>query len=106
MDKYINGLFVSAFAFAFDGCHKIYLVEDDYDYNKMRSLGYAIYDIEELPMAWVDTCPLRFINSADLNRTYVPQCTPAHFEGWNIDIKTKLELDELEWEQLEANKED
>ena len=107
MARYINGQEITAYGFAFDGCHKFYLIETPEESEEMYNLDYRLYAIDGLPRAWADSCPLRFISSADLTKNYVPQCTPAHFDGdWDIDVMLKWELDELEREQIEANKED
>ena len=99
----INDTVITAIGFAFDGCHKIYLLENEKDCEKMHDYGYDLYLIEGLPQAWADSCPLRFIESADLTTTYVRQFEPAFFEGWNIDPQLQAELDEMAQEQLEAN---
>lgn len=99
----INGTVITAIGFAFDGCHKIYLLENESDCEKMLGYGYNLYLIEGLPQAWADSCPLRFIESADLTKTYVKQFEPAFFKGWNIDPQLQAELDEMAQEQLEAN---
>lgn len=102
MDKYINGQKVTAIGFAFDGCHKFYLLENEADCKKLEGYGYNLYAIAGLPRAWADSCPLRFIESADLTKQYVGQGEPAHFEGWFIEPGLKWELEALEQEQLEA----
>ena len=101
MAKYINGQRVTAFGFGFDGCHKFYLIENEDDCETLREYGYRLYKIDGLPRAWADSCPLRFIDSADLTKTWVPQCTPAYFTGdWNIDAATRRDLEELAQEWL------
>ncbi|MGJ6127277.1 hypothetical protein QN239_32380 [Mycolicibacterium sp. Y3] len=76
----VNGVVVEATEFAYDGCHKIYLIVWGGDRDIVLERGYTeadIHPIETLPDVWADTCPLRFISSADLSRHYVEQCTPA-----------------------------
>lgn len=101
--RYINGKQVTAKWFAFDGCHKIYLIESRAEYDQMVEWDYQIFHIADLPSIWVGTCPLRFIDSADLETLYVKQCEPAHFKGWQISERLQRELDELAAEQEEAN---
>lgn len=101
----INGQLITAIGFAFDGCHKFYLLENDADCKKMVGLDYNIYLIEGLPEAWVGSCPLRFIDSADLKKCYVHQGEPAYFEGWNIPESLQRELDEMAEEQKMVNEE-
>ncbi|PJE00951.1 MAG: hypothetical protein CK429_35925 [Mycobacterium sp.] len=77
----INGVVVEATEFAYDGCHKIYLIIWGGDRDIMLDCGYTdadIHPIETLPDVWADTCPLRFISSADLSTHYVEQCDTAH----------------------------
>ena len=76
----INGTQYAANEFAFDGCHKIYLIFTVEDHDRMLGRGYedrslldeinlydgGIFPIEFLPEAWELTCPLRFIGRADL----------------------------------------
>jgi hypothetical protein len=45
----------------------------------MRSYGYDILPIAELPKTYKRSCPLKFINSANLKTTYCPQCREAKF---------------------------
>ena len=89
--------------FAFDGCHKFYLIDTPEDEDLLRSYGYEIYPIEDLPAAWNDSCPLRFIDSADLQTVYVQQAEPAWFVGWDISERLQRDLDELAQLQEEAN---
>lgn len=44
----INNLTVNAKLVAFDGCHKIYLLESDDDVLVAEDHGYAVYPINEL----------------------------------------------------------
>ena len=67
MDKYtvkINGWRTAALAFAYDGCHKIYLIEDLKDVPEMLEYGYKILPIQEIKYTWEeDACPLKFIST-------------------------------------------
>ena len=61
--------------FLYDGCHKIWLIRDTADMEDMRTAGWSdtdMYDIHGLPQAWEDSCPLRFIQTGDLNDV-IPQ---------------------------------
>ena len=59
--------------FAFDGCHKIYIIEDADDEAQFLEYGYDIHPIEDLDKAWEDSCSLRFISNAKLNVSYIEQ---------------------------------
>lgn len=67
--------------FAYDGCHKVYLIFTPEDREKMVELGYGesdIFPVSELPRVWDETCSLRFISPADLvGPNFVDQCESA-----------------------------
>ena len=44
----INGIETKAKEFAYDGCHKIYLLEDEQDKQETMKIGYRILPIEKL----------------------------------------------------------
>ena len=106
MNGYINGKYFEADEFGFDGCHKIYLCDSAEGKRKLEEYGYDFFPIEELPVIWTATCPLRFISSGDLERSFVGQCEPAEFVGWDIGWELRSELDFMRKEQLEANGEE
>lgn len=67
----IDGTVIDAAEFAYDGCHKIYLIFTAADRAAMISYGYgedtsSIVAVSELPRVWGETCFLRFISRADL----------------------------------------
>lgn len=76
----INGKEIKAKQFAYDGCHKIYLIEDTDDLKDAKDIGYDIYDIELLKETYDDSCSLRFINNWKLTEQIVPQFETAKFE--------------------------
>ena len=69
----INGQTSPATEFAWDGCHKIYLL-DNGDADKNGKAGYKVLPVSELQRVWDQSCPLRFINNWALDKNYVPQC--------------------------------
>ena len=69
----INGQTISAQSFAYDGCHKIYLIEDENDRNEAIGFGYEIHPIDALPETYERSCSMRFISTWKLE-TIVPQC--------------------------------
>jgi hypothetical protein len=75
----IDGNVIEATEFAWDGCHKIYLIATLADRATMIGFGYegSILPVSELPRVWQETCPLRFISSADLNDNVVSQFEDA-----------------------------
>ena len=74
----INGISTSATHFAYDGCHKIYLIEDTYDEWKAGQLGYTIKPIKDIKTTYERSCSLKFIHNFKLDKTFVKQ-----FEQWD-----------------------
>ena len=69
--------------FVYDGCHKIYILEDMNDYKKVCDVwgeGEPIYGLEDLEDCYNNSCPLRFISNWKLDVYYVKQCEYAIFE--------------------------
>jgi hypothetical protein len=66
---HINGEPVEAIEFAWDGCHKIYLIDTAEVRETLQGYGYEGEDflpVSELPDAWESSCALRFICWGDL----------------------------------------
>lgn len=76
----VNGIEIIGSKFAYDGCHKIYIIEDEVDEKKALELGYDIFIMDELEDAWNNSCELRFISNWKLNKDYVKQFENATFE--------------------------
>ena len=63
----INGKLIEATEFAYDGCHKIYLITTPTGREEILADGYEeFHPIAELPQVWEQSCCLRFISPADL----------------------------------------
>lgn len=73
----INGTATNATEFAYDGCHKIYLIETWKDYCEAKDAEYDILPISELRKAWENSCGLRFIYNWSLTKFFV-----KHEEDW------------------------
>lgn len=80
----INGQTSPAAEFAWDGCHKIYLLDNgDADKNgkygymlsKNGEAGYKVLPVSELQRVWDQSCPLRFINNWALDKNMFPNAT-------------------------------
>jgi len=86
----INGIKVTATEFAFEGCHKFYLIENDAERKSALELDYDIYPIEKLPELFQGSCPLRFIHPWNLEGDFddiVPQFTnPVTFIDDNGNV--------------------
>lgn len=62
--------------FVWDGCHKIYIIENEEEATEAKKSGYAVLNIEDdLETAWKDSCNLKFINFWNLDKdAIIPQC--------------------------------
>ena len=83
----INGIEIKAKTFAYDGCHKIYILKDNKAKREAIKLGYDVYDIRDIATCYIYACPLRFINEwgGDFD-TIVPQAADeVVFTGFNIE---------------------
>lgn len=76
----INGKLVTGNSYAYEGCHKIYICENQADEEMMKSYGYDIYPLSTIEETWEKSCPLRFISNANLDKSYVEQFEYAEFE--------------------------
>lgn len=76
----INNNKVIGDKFAYDGCHKIYIIEDKNDSDNAINYGYKIYDIKDLKKVYNDSCYLRFISNWKLTKEYVKQFQDCNFE--------------------------
>lgn len=76
----INGKEIVGTRYAYDMCHKFYIIEDEKDYEDARGLGYNVFDIENIELDWKTSCDLRFIENWKLDKTYVRQFEDAIFE--------------------------
>ena len=84
---FINNKEVKGIGFVYDGCHKIYILEDMNDYKKVCKVwgeGEPIYSLEDLEDCYNNSCPLRFISNWKLDVYYVKQCEYAIFEWKEI----------------------
>lgn len=91
----INEIEINAKSFAFDGCHKLYVLNDRKAEKEAKELGYKIYAIDSLLSAFACSCPLRYIHEWGGNfETIVEQgADKVVFEGFNSD-----DLDMVEYE--------
>lgn len=84
----VNGIDVSEYReFAYDGCHKIYLMppDDEKARQKMIENGYQMVNIQMLAEEYINSCSLRFIDKYDLEpEPVVKQCEKeVVFEGFD-----------------------
>lgn len=91
----VNGKPFDADVFGYDGCHKIYIADNPDSLAQLKALDYTLVPIEELPQTFAFSCPLRFIMSGDLKTSYCGQFEAAVFEGFDIEPKIQLILDDI-----------
>lgn len=91
----INGIKYNYDKFAYDGCHKIYLLENS-EVEEAEQLDYKIMDIELLPEIYNDSCVLRFINiwNGKNPKTVIPQFYEASIIFEINGLKSKVIPDE------------
>jgi len=59
--------------FAFDGCHKIYILNTLKEEKQAIKDEYRIYDIKNLKDIYKNSCPLKFVSSWNLKISFVKQ---------------------------------
>ena len=69
----VNGKEVKGIGIAYDGCHKIYIIEDKKDELEAYNDGYEFYMLELLEKIYNNSCPLRFISNWKLDKCYIAQ---------------------------------
>ena len=78
----INGHKIKAKLFAWDTCHKIYLINTRIDKKTYLEYEYNLFPISELEEAYKSSCSLRFISNGDLQgENIVDQFAKAVFQG-------------------------
>lgn len=75
----INEKVVYGDLFAYDGCHKIYILEDYNDVVDAAKRGYYIKPINKIIKTYAISCDLKFISNWKLNVSYVSQDEDAIF---------------------------
>ena len=75
----INNKIVTGNKFAYDKCHKIYILESESDIIEAENMSYEILPISMIEETFNNSCPLRFINSWNFE-SYVEQGEDATFE--------------------------
>ena len=78
----INDKIVKGDALAYDGCHKIYILQDEKDKTDAKEYGYTIYGLDMIKEIYEESCPLRFIENWKLDGT----CYAKQYESANIEF--------------------
>jgi hypothetical protein len=83
----INDIEIKHTMFAYDDCHKIYLI-DDFQKKEALDKDYNIYDIKDIANVYMSSCELRFINIWESFKTIIPQFSEVvDFDGFHYDKK-------------------
>ena len=81
---FINDIEVVGIGFLWDGCHKIYILQNEDDkQHAIKENGYNeddVYPLERLEEIYEKSCCLRFIENYDLQKIYVRQFEVAYFQ--------------------------
>ena len=79
----INNKEVIGDKFAYDGCHKIYIIEDEKYREDAEEYDYQIFDLKDIQNVYENSCELKFISNWKLDKRYVNQFEDAIFEYSN-----------------------
>ena len=75
----VNGIEIIGDMFVYDGCHKIYIIEDENDLRECQEMwgqlkvGKDLFNILDLQTIYEESCGLRFISNWKLDKQYVKQ---------------------------------
>lgn len=83
--------------FAYEGCHKIYVLKNKKEIEEAKELDYKIFPIEELEEVYYNSCSLRFINSWDLDKVFIKQF--EDFEEYDYCEGCEKEINQIEIEE-------
>lgn len=64
---------IEGVAFAYDGCHKIYVLENEKQITKYLDKYYQIHPLSDILETFFNSCDLRFIQIADTYEKIVSQ---------------------------------
>lgn len=70
--------------FAYDGCHKIYLIENNDEIKEATEYGYELLPIRLLKETYENSCDLKFVNYWNLSK--VPHSLVPQFEYQERDV--------------------
>lgn len=77
----INGLKVVGDYFAYDGCHKIYVLESEKEKKEAQEVGHVIIPITAIKKVYRASCFLKFIKNWSFTTTYAEQGRKAEFKN-------------------------
>lgn len=65
--------------FAYEGCHKIYVLESEKDRLEAVEYDYEILDMDLLERTYRSSCSLKFVSNWSLDKRYIEQCEDVVF---------------------------
>lgn len=77
--------------FAYDGCHKIYILETKEELEEALEVRYEIIPIEKIKEFYKKSCPLRFIENWGLTTRYCEQLEEAKIDEEYLDFRAYKE---------------
>ena len=83
--------------FAWDGCHKIYLITTQDQKAEAFSYDYDILDISLIKEIYEQSCPLRFIDFWDvenIKHPVIPQCEDGEIEIDRVGSTVTIQIDD------------
>lgn len=92
VDQRLDAIQASPGKFAFDGCHKIYLLNSEGALAEAEEYGYEIYERDQIKWAWDESCSLRFVSDFDVYGEH--PLAIAQFEYENELVAQGYEWDE------------
>jgi hypothetical protein len=82
VEEKIDALVEKGWPIAFDGCHKIYFLQDAEREAQAEEFGYEIYSAADLPDLYERSCGLRFVSRWGYdNDDFAHELNIAQFEG-------------------------
>ena len=83
--------------YAYDNCHKHYIIRNNKEMEEAKSYGYDIKPLCELPSTWSNSCGLEMIDFWDVENIVCPvlimQCVQDHVNIYNNELDTVIEVD-------------
>ena len=78
----VNGKEIVGIGFAYDGCHKFYIIANEKEKKEVEFYRYEVYPLKKKKMEWLwkISCPMRYIERWDLTEEYVRFGEDAIFE--------------------------
>jgi hypothetical protein len=89
VDEKLDLIEKSGWKIAYDGCHKLYFLQNEAQLESAQSYDYEIHSSSELKQLWENSCPLRFVTKwgLDGNGSFAHEWNIEQFEEEMQDEK-------------------